>query len=170
MRAPLRPPGATHGTVGAAIRRLAVALLVGLALARGEARAQRPSPEPEPAAALRIIVHPTTPVTALAREDAARLFLKRVTRWQDGTPVVPVDLGDEVPVRLLFTRLVHKRSIDMLLQYWQRQIFAGRETPPLERPTEAAVVAFVRSTPGAVGYVSAAVDLRGVRVVSLRLE
>lgn len=114
---------------------------------------------------VRLIVHPATPVNTLPREEVSRLFLKKVGRWAGGAPVTPVDLRGSSPTRASFSRLVHRRSVDLLVEYWQRQIFSGRQTPPTEQPSEAAVVEFVRTTPGAIGYVSDAADVRGVRVV-----
>jgi ABC-type phosphate transport system substrate-binding protein len=52
--------------------------------------------------------------------------------------------------------------------YWQQQIFSGRDVPPPEKQTENDVVAFVRSNPGAIGYVSKGVDIgRGVKALSV---
>ena len=43
-------------------------------------------------------------------------------------------------------------------------MFAGRAVPPAERASDAEVLAYVRATPGAAGYVSADVVLdSGVR-------
>lgn len=39
--------------------------------------------------------------------------------------------------------------------------------PPPEKTSEADVVAYVRNTPGAIGYVSKAAAVEGVKVVSL---
>jgi hypothetical protein len=43
--------------------------------------------------------------------------------------------------------------------YWQQAIFSGRSVPPLEKASDAEVLAFVRANPGAVGYVSGGADL-----------
>ena len=129
-----------------------------------------PAASDDPADGVRVIVNPTTPVTALSREQVSRVFLRKVARWDGGTPVQPVDLAESAPARDLFTRAVHRRTVPMITGYWQRQIFSGRQLPPPDKPSEAAVVAFVRVTPGAIGYVSAAADLRGVRVVQVTTD
>jgi ABC-type phosphate transport system substrate-binding protein len=142
----------------AAIAALAAALLA----APGAARAQDELP-----GGVRVIVNPATPVATLAREQLSRLFLRKVARWDGGTPVLPVDLAESSPARDAFTRAVHRRSVSMIAGYWQRQIFSGRQLPPPDRASEAEVVAYVRGTPGAIGYVSASAELRGVRVVTV---
>ena len=68
---------------------------------------------------------------------------------------MPVDQSATSPVRKAFSESVLRMPISTALQYWQKQMFA---TPPLRPPavkaSDADVVAFVGSTPGAVGYVS----------------
>ena len=120
----------------------------------------------------RVIVNPATPITTLSRDQLSRLFLRKVSRWDGGPPVAPVDLregGSEqaAATRDAFTRAVHHRTVEMVTLYWQRQIFSGRQLPPPERASEAEVIAYVRSTPGAIGYVSDDADVRGVRVVDV---
>ena len=51
--------------------------------------------------------------------------------------------------------------------YWNQQIFSGRDVPPVEKKSDAEVLTFVRSTPGAIGYVSDAAAVDGVRVVTV---
>ena len=114
-----------------------------------------------------VVVHPSNSVGALSREQVSRLFLRKVARWPDGVPVFPVDQRREAAVREAFTRSVHRRSVDMLTLYWQRQVFSGRQVPPPENKSDAAVLDYVRSTPGAIGYVSADTDVRSVKVVQV---
>jgi hypothetical protein len=132
----------------------------------GAAAAERAGPASLPDG-VRVIVNPATPVSALAREQLSRLFLRKVARWDGGAPVLPVDLAESAPARDAFTRAVHRRSVEMIAAYWQRQIFSGRQLPPPDKGSEAEVVTYVRTTPGAIGYVSAAAELRGVRVVAV---
>jgi ABC-type phosphate transport system substrate-binding protein len=140
---------------------LVAACAAALAAARPASAQDRATDE------VRVIVNPATPVTSLPREQVSRLFLRKVARWDGGAPVLPVDLAESAAVRDAFSRAVHRRTVAMITGYWQRQIFSGRQLPPPDRASEADVVAYVRSTPGAIGYVSAAADLRGVRVLTV---
>ena len=123
-----------------------------------------------PAAAaedFKVIVHPQNPAAEIGREELSRLFLKRTTRWPDGTPAEPVDSADE-PLRARFAEAVHGKRLAAVRAYWNQQIFSGREVPPLERAGDAEVVAWVREHRGAVGYVSPAADVAGVKILSLK--
>jgi hypothetical protein len=50
----------------------------------------------------------------------------------------------------------------------QQRIFAGRGLPPPELESDEAVLRYVRSRPGAVGYVSERAELGGVKVLGVR--
>ena len=103
-----------------------------------------------------VVVNAANPVSSLNKDKANAVFMKRVTRWDNGAPVVPVNLDRSSSTREAFTRAVHGRTVNAVESYWQQQIFAGKEAPPTTRGSDAEVVAFVRANPGAVGYVSSA--------------
>ena len=107
----------------------------------------------------KVIVHRDSAVASLSKDDASDMLLKKKSRWDDGSPVVSVDLDAKSEVRATMSRDLHGRSVSSIKNYWQRQIFSGREVPPTELPDDRAVIAFVASNPGAIGYVSSGVAL-----------
>lgn len=113
----------------------------------------------------KLIVHPSVTVDAVSREQLARLYLKKGIRWSDGRSAVPVDQSEGSAVRAAFTRDVLAKTPNEVKSYWQQQIFTGRAAPPAVRGSDAEVVRFVAQTSGAVGYVSAAAEVRDVKVV-----
>lgn len=149
------------------LRRRSLALL-GAALLSGFGTASEPASAGE-LPDLRLIVHPSNPVQAAERSFVADAFLKKVTRWGGGGEVIrPVDLRVDSTVRRRFSEAVLKRSVAAVRSYWQQRIFSGRDVPPLELDSEDAVVRFVAQSPGALGYVSSAAKLVGVRELSLK--
>jgi ABC-type phosphate transport system substrate-binding protein len=116
----------------------------------------------------RVIVNATNPTESLTRTELSRLFLKKVTAWKSGRPVVVVDQVEHAPPRAPFTRDVHEREIASVKSYWQQMVFAGRAVPPTEKMSDAEVLAFVGANPNAIGYVSASVPLGdGVKVLAI---
>jgi len=115
-----------------------------------------------------VIVNTSNGVDQLSKDDVAKLFTKREQRWPNGQNVMPVDLTESSNVREQFTASVHGKSVSAIKSYWQRQIFSGRNVPPPELNSDADVVAFVRSNPSAIGYVSANTAL-GSGVKSIRV-
>ena len=115
-----------------------------------------------------VIVNAANPVVSLPRDDVAKLFLKKTVAWKSGQPVAPVELPAAAKARQAFAQVVMNKSIAQVKSYWQQQIFSGRDVPPPEKQSENDVVAFVRSNPGAIGYVSKGVDIgRGVKALSV---
>lgn len=115
-----------------------------------------------------IVVNGTNPITAVGRKFLAEAFLKKTTRWESGELIRPVDQESDSTVRRHFTEQVLKRSVTAVRSYWQQVIFAGRDVPPPELPGDREVLEYVKRHPGAVGYVSAAADTAGAKVLAVR--
>jgi len=106
-----------------------------------------------------VVVNAANPTTSLKKDKASQMFLKRVVRWDDGRDVVPVNLERSSPTREAFSRAVHGKSASAVESYWQQQIFGGKDAPPPVRNSDADVLTFVRSNPGAIGFVSPSATL-----------
>lgn len=123
---------------------------------------------PVHAQSFQVVVHESNPVRSLSAHQLSKLFLKKVTRWNDGREIEPVDLDDESRVREAFSDSVHGKDVASVKSYWQKMIFSGRATPPPELSGDAEILAYVRSHPGAIGYVrSGASTGSGVAVVAI---
>ncbi len=103
---------------------------------------------------LEVIVNAGNPVSSLQRDAVSTIFLKKAVRWASGAAVIPVDQEQDSPVRATFSRIVHGKPTSAVAAYWQQQIFAGRGVPPVEKSGDAAVIEFVKTHPGAIGYIS----------------
>ena len=128
--------------------------------------AQPPASDQVAAQGFVVVVHVANPTPSLPREQVARIFLRKLSRWPGGSPSLPVDLRADAPARVAFTKRVLAKSVPSVKAYWQERIFSGRDVPPPEQPTEADAVAYVRANPGAVAYISPAAELpRGLRAL-----
>ena len=120
------------------------------------------------AGSFKVIVNSAVHVDALSKKEVSDLFMKRTPKWSSGTPVVPVDQSDRAAVRDEFSKTIHGKPTAAVKSYWQQQIFSGRDVPPVEKASDSEVVALVRSNPGAIGYVDAAADTSGVKVLTVQ--
>ncbi|HET9011814.1 MAG TPA: hypothetical protein VFN38_08360, partial [Gemmatimonadaceae bacterium] len=83
--------------------------------------------------------------------------------------LLPVDQDKEAKVRSTFSKAILGRPLSAIISYWQQQIFSGGDSPPVEKGSDAEVLAFVRNNPKAVGYVAVGTDLgTGVRAVTVQ--
>lgn len=107
----------------------------------------------ENAGKFKIIVNADNPVESLKASVIARMFIKKVKRWEHGVSVTPIDLSAKIPAREAFTESVHNKSVSAINSFWQRMIFSGREEPPAEKASPEEAVRAVRADPGAISYV-----------------
>ena len=126
------------------------------------------TPRPIPAQEFAVVVNASNPVTALSKEEVAKMFLKKTVTWQSGEAVAPVELPPSTKAREAFARAVLGKSLAQVRSYWQQQIFSGRDVPPPEKQSDSDVLAFVRANANAIGYVAKGKDVgRGVKVVEV---
>ena len=114
-----------------------------------------------------VIVHKDNPVSSLTREIVSDMFLKKVGTWEHGETILPVDLMSRSPVREKFSREIHGKSVRGILNYWQKQIFSGRSSPPPWKMNDGEVLNYVKSRPGAIGYVSGKAEVEEVKVLKV---
>ena len=91
--------------------------------------------------------------------------MKKVTKWEHGGKVEPVDLNIDSPTRDKFSANVHQKSVAAVQAYWQQQIFSGREVLPPEMASDTEVIDYVESHVGGIGYVSLNARVGRVRTV-----
>ncbi|MEM1204641.1 MAG: hypothetical protein AAGN66_15540 [Acidobacteriota bacterium] len=114
-----------------------------------------------------VIVNSSNATSTLTRDQVSDFLLKKKGKWQSGSAVKPADLDSQSPVRAAMSKAIHGRSVASIKNYWQRQIFSGRDVPPPEMPSDARMVAFVAGSPGGIGYVSSGARLNGVKAVEI---
>jgi ABC-type phosphate transport system substrate-binding protein len=117
----------------------------------------------------KLIVHPENPTDTLGRAEVARIFMKTITTWtKTKLAIQPVDQQRTSPVRAGFSLAIHQKDADAISAHWQVVVYSGRDVPPKTLSSDEDVLAFVRSTPGGIGYVSEGASLSGVKEVSVK--
>lgn len=114
----------------------------------------------------RVVVNPANPVSSLSRTQVSKLFLDKGT-WDDGAIGSPVDLLPSSPIREGFSKEVLGLPIPAAVDRMRESAKAAGLNPPPALATDREVLAYVRLKPGAIGYVSLAADVSGVKVVSV---
>jgi len=100
-----------------------------------------------------VVATPGATDRKLTREIVARIFLRKQNFWPQGTRIQPVNFPASHPMRRLFSQSVLGSPPEALEDYWRDMYFHG-VLPPHVLSSEEAVILFVGSTPGAIGYVS----------------
>jgi ABC-type phosphate transport system substrate-binding protein len=122
---------------------------------------------PVQAGGLLIIASPQVPVSAISVKQLADIYTLKKSFWAGNIQVVAVNREASSVERGIFTGAVFDLSPQELGEFWNRLAFQGK-LPPLIQTSDQAVLGFVRSVPGAIGYINANQQPDGVKVL-LRL-
>lgn len=114
-----------------------------------------------------VVVNKSNPIDSISADRASALFLKKVTKWDNGRRALPVDQVAESPVREKFSKSIHGKSVTAVKSYWQQQIFSGRDVPPPEKNSDRQIVSYIEANPDAIGYVSAGAAMGNVKVLKV---
>lgn len=118
----------------------------------------------------KVIVNESNPIDSITKKELAKIFLKKLTRWDSGLSILPVDQAESSPVRGAFCKDVLKRSVAETKAFWQEQIFSGRGVPPIEKASDKEVIDYVKANPGAIGYISvnATIPSSGIKAIEVK--
>jgi len=102
-------------------------------------------------AGVAVIAHPSVGDGATDK-DIKKVFMGKKSELAGGT-VTAIDQKEGSPARKAFYENVVGQTEDEVKAYRTEMVFTGKGTPPKEVADDAAVKAFVATTPGAVGYI-----------------
>jgi len=100
-----------------------------------------------------VIVNKANPVKTLAVAELRRIFMKQTRMWPHAESIVPVDWDATSPNREAFSRRVLARSVREMGDYWVQQSVTQGLAPPSTQRSARALLRFIASVPGAIGYV-----------------
>jgi ABC-type phosphate transport system substrate-binding protein len=112
-----------------------------------------PALQTKPAAVFVVMVNIANPVRTLPVADLRRIFMKQMRMWPHGESIVPVDWDATSPMRESFSQQVLARSVREMADYWVQQAVTQGLTPPSTQRSSRALLRFVGSVAGAIGYV-----------------
>jgi hypothetical protein len=92
-------------------------------------------------------------ISEITDADLRAIFMGTRTRFADGSHAVPVTLKGG-PAHEVFLKNHLGESPEEFRAQWRKQIFTGQGAMPKAFDSESALIEYVASTPGAIGYVS----------------
>ena len=101
---------------------------------------------------LAVVAHPGFPAKALSSDELSRIFLGKTPRL-GSLALNPVNKESGSPERSAFDRRVHHMDEEAMKQFWLAARIKGEGHPPRSLQSDAAVLRYVASVPGAIGYV-----------------
>ena len=114
---------------------------------------------------VKVIANSSVKVDTISAAELKRVFLEEKISL-DGTHVEPI-LEKDGPVHEAFLQEYVGLSKDDLQAYYSTLVFTGRGFIPKALGSDAEVVAYVARTRGAIGYVSRATSVEGVKTLAI---
>ncbi len=100
-----------------------------------------------------VIAHKSVPIDKIKKSKLLDFYTGDIRKWNDGQPVVILDLKPRGDTKKAFYEFLGKRP-SRLKSIWLRKMLSGEGDPPLSMKSEDELLKKVASTPGALGFVS----------------
>jgi ABC-type phosphate transport system substrate-binding protein len=114
-----------------------------------------------------LIANPDNGEFVLDQSDVERIYLGKLTHWEDDSAIIPVMLKDGETHKAFLDEYLN-RTVHRFVGYWRQMVFTGKGIPPKSFAEPAELAAYVAATPGSIGYVSDSTALAGVNIVAIR--
>jgi len=111
-----------------------------------------------------IVANRSVVISQITSAQIRELFTGTKTRFSDGSHAVPVVLKGG-PVHEVFLHRHVGDSPEEFRTRWRRLVFTGQGSMLKEFATEAAMLEYITSTPGAIGYVSRVIVPDAVKIL-----
>lgn len=105
-------------------------------------------------------------ISGISEAQLRDIFTGVRSRLDDGTRALPVLLKGG-PAHEVFLIRHLRISPEEFRARWLKAVFTGQGSMPREFSSEAALLAYVAATPGAIGYVSRVPDADSVRILTI---
>ncbi len=99
-----------------------------------------------------VIANPSVPVNQISRSQLIDIYVGNVREWDNGEPVVLMDLKPKSGVKDAFYDFIGKSS-SRVKSIWMRHMLTGEAEPPEALESQKEILDIVTATPGAIGYV-----------------
>jgi len=116
---------------------------------------------------VKIIANSSISVSQISPDDLKGVFLVTKTSLTDGSHVVPVLLKLSSTYNAFLKEYIEKTPSG-LENYYRSLAFTGKGAMPKMLRTDADVLAYVRKTKGAIGFVSADAHTEGVKLLEVK--
>jgi len=115
------------------------------------------TPAAVPRPSVLVVAHADTP--SVSEDTLQKIYLGKVVEI-DGKPVIPVNLARGNALRKDFMGQVLAQDDDKYIAYWTVRRYIGKGSPPREFSSVEEQIEYIRTTPGAVGYIDANADVK----------
>ena len=114
-----------------------------------------------------IVVNRNVKVSEISKAEVRDIFTGAAANFKDGSRAVPATLKSG-PAQDGFLKNFLSKSDAAFRAGWREIVFSGQGTMPKTFPSPAALVEYVASVPGAIGYVDPGTSTANVKVLEVK--
>ena len=101
-----------------------------------------------------VIVNKDNPIKELTAEQVKQYYLRKINkRWPEINKSIKLVRHAHNGIQESFNSKILDMSSENVSQYFTQRQFANAETPPVDKATDSAVILYVSTNIGAIGYV-----------------
>lgn len=104
---------------------------------------------------------------SVSRNVLRAIFVMRLARWNDGTPIKVYVFDDASTTHEAFSKEVLQFFPRQLRQAWDRQVFSGLGQYPQQVESVEDMLEKIQSTPGSIGYITKNEVKENVRILQI---
>lgn len=112
-----------------------------------------------------VIVHPSVKFEQLSSSHIRRIFTMHYKQWDQNLPIKVFVLAKNNLIHKAFCIQVLGVFPYQLENIWDKLLFSGMGEPPQVLESDQQIIEMVRTTPGAIGYVSSVPKNSRVRTI-----
>ncbi|MBF0226197.1 MAG: substrate-binding domain-containing protein [Desulfobacterales bacterium] len=113
---------------------------------------------------VKVIGNNDVPDKELSKMDIQQIFLGKKTRWTDNKKITIVTSKNEELNEKFLTRFVGKTP-SQFRNYWKNLVFTGKGKEPIAFSNDKALIEYIVSNEGTIGYVSSEASPDGVALI-----
>jgi ABC-type phosphate transport system substrate-binding protein len=113
-----------------------------------------------------LVANKDVQISEIKDSDLRAIFTGEKTRFADGSHAVPVTLKGGAVHEVFLTKHVGETPAEFRA-VWRRAVFTGQGSMPKAFDSESSLIAYVATTPGALGYVSRVSAKDNVKVITV---
>lgn len=115
-----------------------------------------------------VVVNSDNTLEFISRNTARAIFSMRLEQWPDGSPITVYVLADNSKSHRSFTRDKLSMFPHQLRRSWDRYVYSGIGSAPIEVGDEQEMLSRVASTPGAIGYLNEELSNDDIRSLAIQ--
>ena len=112
------------------------------------------------------IVNASVQQDVLSKSEIKKIFLGDTLVWPDGQEIELVTQAKS-DIQKEFVKIYTQKTTSQFSNYWRRIVFSGKGMIPKSFFTDKEVINFVKSTKGAIGYISPQETINDVKTITV---